>query len=233
MKTLEKILNGTGIKVVRGDYELYYPEKLIVEIGGPRRYRDPSIWGFDTEDQAVEFFSEIMKTFKMKEALDILRYHIERYKRNNDSFSRIDMTRGDIKKLLKCTGWNDETQLSVLIDMKLCGQNYDLVVEERLGWWLNGNISLPHSDCYHCKNCSDRLYDSMGYLACDCMVSRISPPEYQELFSTVKINEVKTIESLMDIQTGDIYTSLRLSPMKRCRQRTRRSSILETLSALI
>ena len=59
MKTVyQKLLKGTNINVVTENFEREYPG-ITVEIGGPARYTDPTIWCFKTEVQCDHFFRRI------------------------------------------------------------------------------------------------------------------------------------------------------------------------------
>lgn len=229
---LEHLFEETNIEIVRGNFQDVYPG-IVIELNGPYRHTDPSIWSFKDEEEAKHVLSYLTSTIKYRKALSILNNAMIRFKkRNNDAYDMLKrMPNSAWTKMVAITGYNRRSRTSIMREMELNGDTYEFVVKEKLGAFLCGNT--VNSICYNCKNCDAKTYSADGWLKCQCVMSKIPDEKYNDLYDMM---DDKKMNVRMDLNNGDLYTALRIMPLSLgdCREYRRRSTFKsDVLSSFI
>lgn len=205
----EKLLKDTNIKIIKSDFQSYYPG-IVVEIGGPIRFSDPTIWSFQSEEACDRLFCMIFQSCDMKNSLKLLNEEISRIKRKNpqarEMLSRMETDM--IFDLLRLTGYRSNDDYAILKMKNLCGSSYRTAVHEKLMMFMYGKTR--ENLCYTCKYASPT---DEGWLECKAILRKIQTQEWSSMMDFLG-PESRRLR--MDLKTGDMYTNFCIRSVKEC-----------------
>ena len=205
----EKLLRDTNIKIVKSDFQSYYPG-IVIEIGGPIRYNDPTIWAFQSELACDRMFCMIFQSFDMKNALKLLNEEISRIKRKNPQARDMlqKMETDMVFDLLRLTGYRSNDDYAILKMKNLCGSSYRTAVHEKLMMFMYGKTR--ENLCYTCKHASPT---DEGWLECAAITRKIQTQEWSSMMDLLGPSSKRL---KMDLKTGDMYTNFCIRSVKEC-----------------
>lgn len=215
MKTVyQKLLKGTNINVVTENFEKEYPG-ITVEIGGPARYTDPTIWCFKTEVQCDHFFRRIFYAFGMKEALKLLNEEISRIKRKSpEAQNLLSKLENDITyEMLHLVGYHSADNSSIVRMKEACGASYRIAVHEKIMLFFYGKTR--ENLCYTCKFAHP---GKEGWLECNVMIHSIPDDEVRYLPDILG----PTTEGLKMAPDGTLFSNFCLHSVHNCKCYRRR-----------
>jgi hypothetical protein len=211
MKTVyQKYLKGTNINIVTENFQESYPG-ITIEIGGPLRYTDPTIWCFQSPVQCDHFIRRIFYAAGMKEALKLLNEEISRIKRKSpEAQNLLQKLENDITyEMLHMVGYHSYDNNSIIRMKELCGVSYRVAVHEKIMLFFYGKTR--ENMCYTCCHAKP---GNEGWLVCDRILHAIPNAEIRYLPDILG----PTTNGLSMDKDGTLYSNFCLHSVHTCPQ---------------